>query len=249
MTAAGVRRLRREIALGCRVLAARGLADGFLGHISVRLDAARMLIRCRGPRERGLAHTEPADVRVVAVDGSGDPGGGYAPPAELPLHTEILAARPDVRCVVHAHPFAVVAADLAGHPVRPLLGAYDIPGAHLAAGGVPVYPRSVLVRTPDLGREVAEALGSRPVIVLRGHGLTAVGAGPAEAVLRARSVDVLARAALAVAAAGGTPAPVPEADLAELPDLGGGLNLTVAWRHEIAHLPSRRSWSGRRYPK
>lgn len=231
-------RLREEVALACRVLAARELADGVLGHISVRVDAARMLVRCRGPRERGLAFTEPADVRLVGVDGSGDPGDGYAVPAELPLHIEVLAARPDVRCVVHAHPFAVVAADLAGHPVRPLLGAYDIPGAHLAAGGVPVYPRSVLIRTRPLAREMVAALGGRPVVVLRGHGLTATGGDPAEAVLRARSVDVLARTALAVASAGGTPVPVPDADLAELPDLGDGLNHAVAWRHELARLPT-----------
>ena len=228
--------LCEEIAGACRVLAGRGLADGVLGHISIRIDATSMLVRCRGPRERGLAWTEPADVRLVGVDGSGDPGNGYTLPAELPLHTEVFAARPDVRCVVHAHPFAVVAADLAGHPMRPLLGAYDIPGAHLAAGGVPVYPRSLLVRTATLGQEMAEVLGDRPVIVLRGHGLTAVGRDPAEAVLRARSVDVLARTALTVAAAGGTPVPVPDADLDELPDLGAGLNLTVAWRHELARL-------------
>lgn len=229
-------RLREEIALACRVLAARELADGVLGHISVRVDAERVLVRCRGPRERGLAFTEPADVRLVGPDGSGDPGDGYAVPAELPLHIELLAARPDVRCVVHAHPFAVVAADLAGHPVRPLLGAYDIPGAHLAAGGVPVYRRSVLIRTRTLAREMVAALGERPVVVLRGHGLTATGDDPAEAVLRARSVDVLARTALAVAAAGGEPVPVPAADLAELPDLGAGLNHAVAWRHELARL-------------
>ncbi|MEU6698727.1 transposase [Pseudonocardia sp. NPDC046786] len=59
-----IRRLRVDIATACRVLAARGLADGVLGHISMRVDAYRMLVRCRGPRERGLAFTEPTDVRL-----------------------------------------------------------------------------------------------------------------------------------------------------------------------------------------
>ena len=228
--------VRTEIAQACRVMAARGLADGVLGHISVRVGTDRMLIRCRGPRERGLAYTEPSDVRLVDLDGQDDLDGGYAVPAELPLHAEVLRVRPEVRCVVHAHPFAVVAADLAGHPIRPILGAFDIPGAHLAAGGVPVHPRSVLIRTSRLAREMVDSLGDRPVVVLRGHGLTAIGDSPAEAVLRAASVDTLARMTLAVTSAGGVPEPIAAADLAELPDLGFAFTVRTAWRHELARI-------------
>ena len=87
----------------------------------------------------------------MTLDGEpGAPGeldDGYAVPNELPLHTEVLRARPDVEAVVHAHPADTVAADLAGLALRPIVGAFDIPGAHLAAGGVPVYPRAVLLRT------------------------------------------------------------------------------------------------------
>lgn len=229
--------LRAEVADACRVLAARGLADGHLGHVSVRVDPGHLLVRCRGPRERGLAATVPDDVRLVDLDGHGDLAGDtYRVPAELALHTEVLRSRPDVRAVVHAHPFAVVAADLAGHRIAPILGAFDIPGAHLAAGGVPVHPRSVLIRTRRLAAEMVAAMGEGPVVVLRGHGLTAVGADPAEAVLRARSVDTLARMILAVASAGGVPRPIPADDLAELPDLGRGLDQDVAWRHELSRL-------------
>ena len=220
----------------CRVLAARGLADGVLGHISVRVDTEHLLVRCRGPRERGLAYTEPADVRLVDLAGRGDLTGGYRTPAELPLHTEVLRHRPEVGAVVHAHPFAVVAADLAGLPIPPVLGANDIPGAWLAAGGVPVYPRAVLVRERRLAAEMLSAMGERPVVILRGHGLTATGDGPVQAVLRALSVNTLAGMILAVAQAGGRPAQLPAADLAELPDLGSAFNETTAWRHELARL-------------
>ena len=228
--------VRHDIADACRVMAARGLADGVLGHVSVRVDAEHLLVRCRGPRERGLAFTEPADVRLVNLDGEGDLEGGYSVPNELPLHTEVLRSRPEVRSVVHAHPFAVVAADLAGLAIRPILGAYDIPGAHLAAGGVPVHPRAVLVRDRRLAAEMVASMGDRPVVVLRGHGLTSTGDNPAHAVLRAISVDTLARMALAVASAGGTPVDLPDADLAELPDLGSGFTESTAWRHELARL-------------
>lgn len=36
--------------------------------------------------------------------------------------------------------------------LRPIYGAYDIPGALLARGGVPIYERSLLIRTAELGR-------------------------------------------------------------------------------------------------
>ncbi len=51
--------LRRTVALACRILAYRGLAEDVLGHVSVRVGADRMLVRCRGPQ--GL----PAEREVV----------------------------------------------------------------------------------------------------------------------------------------------------------------------------------------
>jgi 3,4-dihydroxyphthalate decarboxylase len=83
---------------------------------------------------------------------------------------------------------------------------------------------------------MVRSMGDRPVVVLRGHGLTATGHSVPQAVLSAVSVDALARMTLAVAGAGGTPVPIPEADLAELPDLGSAFHETTAWRHELARL-------------
>lgn len=236
----GLADLRRLVSDGCRVLAARGLADGILGHISVRIGADSLLIRCRGPRERGLAYTTPADIRLVTLDGAaaaaGELDGGWTAPNELPLHTEVLRARSDVTVVVHAHPPAVVAADLAGLAIRPIVGSFDIPGMWLAAGGVPVYPRGVLIRNRTLAAEMVHALGDRPVVLLRAHGLTATGSTVPEAVLRALSVDTIARMSLTVVGAGGTLVDLPAEDMAELPDLGAGFNHGTAWRHEMTRL-------------
>jgi hypothetical protein len=44
----------------------------------------------------------------------------------------------------------VVAADFAGLPIHPIVGAFDIPGATLAAGGVPVHPRAGLTPEDDV---------------------------------------------------------------------------------------------------
>ncbi|QRP49473.1 class II aldolase/adducin family protein [Amycolatopsis sp. FDAARGOS 1241] len=230
---------RQLVSDACRVLAARGLAEGFLGHVSLRVDENRLLVRCRGPRERGLAWTTPEDIRLVDLDGAAAAPGeldGWWAPKELPLHTEVLRTDPAVTAVVHAHPPAVVAADLAGLAIRPIIGAYDIPGAHLAAGGVPVYPRGVLVRNRTLAGEMVAAMAGRPVVLLRGHGLTSSGGSVQEAVLRAVSVDTIARMALSVVSAGGQLTDLPPEDLAELPDIGPAFNEGVAWSHELARL-------------
>ena len=64
--------LRGQVATACRILAQERLVDGILGHVSARVGDDRMLVRCRGPQERGLAFTVPADVRLVDLDGEGE---------------------------------------------------------------------------------------------------------------------------------------------------------------------------------
>jgi len=228
--------LRRDVARACRVMAHRGLVDDILGHVSARVGPEHLLVRCRGPRERGLRWTEAADVHLVDLDGRGELPEGYALPNELAIHTELLRRRPEVAAVVHAHPEAVVVAGLAGLALLPVFGAFNIPATRLAAAGIPTWGRSVLVRRRDLAAEMADAMGEARACVLRGHGLVTVGASVAEAVLAALDVQTLARIALRVVEAGGRLEAIPPEDLAELPDLGTGFNVEVLWRHHVEHL-------------
>jgi 3,4-dihydroxyphthalate decarboxylase len=228
------------VATGCQVLAATGLAPNVLGHISVRVTPGEALVRCRGPRESGLAFTTAEDIKLLPIAGPVDTSqlAGWSVPNELPIHTSLLRRHPDVTAVVHAHPPAVVTMSLAGLPWVPIVGAYDIPAARLAAGGVPTWPRAVLVNTPQLGDALADCLADRPVGVLYGHGIVSVGYGPpehavAEAVTNAVALDSLARMTLAVHAVGGTTVAIAEADLSQLPDLGAGLNVDTMWRHLV----------------
>ncbi|GAA2079913.1 class II aldolase/adducin family protein [Actinomadura alba] len=230
--------LRRTIALACRILANAGLAEDILGHVSVRVGADRMLVRCRGPQEQGLLFTFDEDVRQVDLDGRGELE-GWAVPNELPIHGEVLRARPEVDAVVHCHPPAVLVAGVEEVPLRPVFGAYNIPAARMALEGVPVYPRAVLVRRPELGRELVEAMGASTVCVMRGHGITTVGSGPhavEQAVVRALTLDVLARVSVERARLGDRAADLTPEDVAELPDLGSSFNDLNIWRHHVARL-------------
>ena len=105
------------MAQGCRVAAARGLVDGILGHLSMRIDDEHLLVRCRSDTDAGVAFTRPGDIRLVRFDGSAGAErelDGYRVPNELPIHVETLLADSRHRAVAHLHPPAVVAADLAG---------------------------------------------------------------------------------------------------------------------------------------
>jgi 3,4-dihydroxyphthalate decarboxylase len=227
--------LREEIAESCRILAVEGLVDGILGHVSARVDDEHMLIRCRGPEEHGLLFSTADDVRLVDFDGQGsDLTDGYAVANELPIHGETMRARPDVGAVVHAHPPAVLACGIAELPLRPVFGAFNIPAMRMAHDGVPVYPRSVLIRRPDLAKEMLAAMGDRPVCLLRGHGITVTGANVRQAVVRALNLNALATVTLAVASTGRTAADIPPEDIAELPDLGSAFNDDAVWRYHSA---------------
>ncbi len=236
MTEVSLDARRVQLALACRMLAQGGLVENVLGHVSMRLGSGRALVRCRGPEEKGLLFTRPSDIRVVDLETGTSDDDRWEPPRELPIHTAVLGARPEVEVVIHAHPPRVVAADLAGVPLVPMIGAYDIPAGRLAAGGIPVHPRGVLITRPELAAEMLESMGDRPVCVLRGHGLVATGATVEEAVTAAFALDTLARIGLTVAGAGGTVVPLPEEDLAELPDLGTEFNDRLMWRHRRALL-------------
>jgi len=233
---------RALVAQGCRVAAARGLVAGILGHLSMRIDDEHLLVRCRSDTDAGVAFTRPGDIRLVRFDGSAGAErelDGYRVPNELPIHVETLLADSRHRAVAHLHPPAVVAADLAGIQIRPIYGAYDMPGALLARGGVPVYERAVLIRNSALGKEMVAAMRGRPVVICRGHGITSAAATIQQVVLQAISLDALARMSLRVRAAGGTLRDIDDADWEHLPDLGPDFNTDAAWRHEVARLDAQ----------
>lgn len=222
-------RLPDEIARACRALAAAGVLEGALGHISVRTGEG-LWIRCRGPMERGLRDSRPEDVHHFTPGKLATLPGGYRLPNELPIHTSILERRPDVGAVVHAHPPNALVAGLAGLPLVPLVGAYAIPIMELAEAGIPTYPRAVLINDDALGAQLADALGDARACLMRGHGIVAVGADLAEAAVNALHLEVLCRITVEIARVGAVPTPIGPADRAQLPDLGRAFQVDQAYR-------------------
>lgn len=160
---------RDLVALASRVLGAAGLDDYIWGHVSVRDPAGRGVWLKRSGI--GLSEVTADDVQLVTREGHVVEGVGDRH-LEYPIHTEILAARPDVGAVVHIHPPHSIALAAAGIELRPVSHAATL----FSPPEVPRFTATTdLIRTPDLGAAVAETLGDRNAVFLVNHGVVTVG--------------------------------------------------------------------------
>ena len=184
---------RELVARSCRILGKLDLTKATTGHVSMRLDESRILIRARGDDELGVRYTTADQIIAVDLDGKTQNGSkGLSAPQEVYIHTEIYKARPDVRSVVHIHPPTVVVFSICRKPLRPLYGAYDPSSLKLALDGIPVYPRSVLIADAGLGADLARTMGDKCVCMMRGHGVTTVGGSVEQATINAIKLNELA---------------------------------------------------------
>jgi ribulose-5-phosphate 4-epimerase/fuculose-1-phosphate aldolase len=230
--------LREKIAISCRILAMEGLVDETLGHVSARIpDTKEMFIRCRGEEENGVRYTSINAIRRVDFDGNSDDlQGTYQIPKELAIHGEIMKSRPDVGCVIHAHPPAVLICGISELPLRPIFGAFNIPAMRMALEGIPVFPRSYLVTRPELASPMIEQMGNKNICLMKGHGITVTGATIEETTINALNFNTLAKVTLEIAKIGHEVSEISEVDIAELPDLGTKFNAKWVWRYYVKKL-------------
>lgn len=230
-----LKELRKKVALSCRIMAMEGLVEGILGHVSARIAGCNeMFIRCRGEEECGVLFTRASDIRRVDFDGQG-PGLGshYKVPNELAIHGEIYKVRPDVGCVVHAHPPAALVCGIADLDFRPIFGAYNIPAMRLALEGIPVFPHSYLMTRPELAALMIDTMGQKQICLMKGHGITVTGATVEEATVRALNFNILAHVTFQIAQTGRHSTDISPEDIAELPNLGSTFNDRWVWRYYV----------------
>lgn len=230
--------LREKVAISCRILAMEGLVDETLGHVSARIpNTNEMFIRCRGEEENGVRYTTMDAIRRVDFDGNSDDlQVTYQTPKELAIHGEIMKSRPDVGCVIHAHPPAALICGISDLPLRPIFGAFNIPAMRMALEGIPVFPRSYLVTRPELAAPMIDQMGNKNICLMKGHGITVTGATIEEATINALNFNTLAKVTLEVAKVGHEASEILEEDISELPDLGTKFNAKWVWRYYVKKL-------------
>ena len=187
----------RELAIANRIVANEGVLDAF-GHVSMRHPDnpnRYVLSRSRAPEL-----VEPDDLIEYDLDSQPVRDPGTAQYSERVIHGEIYKVRSDVMSVCHHHAPAFM----------PLIatGTDYLPVFHLGAvGGIrPPYwdqhdefgDTNMLVIKPEEGASLARALGAHSLVLMRRHGVTAVGTSVRDCVFRcifsARNAEFQARA-------------------------------------------------------
>jgi len=122
------------------------------------------------PNGIGLEEVAPCDVLTIDLDGNKLAGAGPVH-LEAVLHTAVYRARPDVGSVIHTPP-----------PYATALGATEADlqllnhDAVLFKDGLAYFDDTAeLIVSPKQGAAVAQALGQRRAVIMRGHGVLMTG--------------------------------------------------------------------------
>ena len=191
-----------ELVLANHILANEDVVDGY-GHVSVRSPnnpnhyflaraGAPALVTAAAITEYDLESNPVTDTSVT----------GYT---ERFIHGEIYKARPDVLAVVHCHCPEVIPFANTSVPLQPMHHMGYFIGA-----GVPVFEirnaggeTDMLIRTPALGRALAQTLGDKSAVLMRGHGAAIVATSLHVVAARAYYLNLNARLQLQAMQLGG----------------------------------------------
>jgi L-ribulose-5-phosphate 4-epimerase len=153
--------IKRDIVTASHILHRQGIAAAF-GHVSARIPGTDTFIF---PPRMSPALVRKDNLLVLDVDGNQLSGDGR-PNTEFWIHARIYKARPDVQSVCHVHPPSCVVLGSLGETIRPLHAS----GA-VFRNDVQVFDAITLIRTRELGDQVAATLGRHGAMLLRGHGV------------------------------------------------------------------------------
>lgn len=167
-----------------------------VGHASVRdPDGSGVWMKASG-----WGFDEVTTDRVALVTPDGDVAAGNGPRhIEYPIHTEIMAARPEVQCVVHTHAPTLAAFASLDVPLRPI--SHD--GVLFEAGLPRFTVTGALIASRELGSALAAELGGAPAILMPFHGAAVAGPNVASAVMHAVLLERACRTQLMAMSAGG----------------------------------------------
>lgn len=225
--------LAELVATASRVLADAEQGDLIWGHCSVRDPHGRgVWIKSA---EWGMEEVTADRVHLVDSSGEVKHGSGIRH-SEYPIHTEILAARPDAGAVVHTHAPYCVALAAAGHRLRAVSHAATI----VTPPEVPRFTDTAdLILTPELGRALAHTLGSANAAFLVNHGIVTVGPSLQHATVVAIVLERAAQQQLLTIGAGGTPSWSDEAEsLAKREHIYHPAALDAVWSYLVRRLPA-----------
>ena len=160
--------LLEDMVIGSRILADFGVLDGF-GHVSARhpTNPNRFLMA----RSLAPALVTADDIMEFDLEGNAVDARGRTVFLERFIHSEIYRARPDVMGVVHTHSAGVIPFSVTNVPLRAMFH-----NPSFLAAGAPVWDirkdfgeTNMLVSDSAKGKSLAEMLGEKSVVLMRGR--------------------------------------------------------------------------------
>ena len=200
-----MKQLRVAVAETSQFLHRAGWCANHDGNVSAR-DGNRFIATPTATSKRLVAEKD-----LIEVDGKGAVIGRGKVFGEIGLHLVVYERRPDVGCVVHAHPpYATAIGASRQNPIeRPFIAE-----ALVSIG--PVIPKLPYAQPGDAARQaLAPWCELVDAVILGNHGVIAWGKDCETALLRLELVEHLAKIAHAAAAFGGAE-PLPDSALQPL---------------------------------
>lgn len=185
--------LKNDLSIANRILFNEGVVDAF-GHVSVRSPENPehfFLARNMAPNT-----VTPEDILEHKLNGDVI-NDDRKPYLERFIHGEIYRKRPDVMAVVHSHSPSIV-------PFSVVKSVQLRPVCHMSCfihDYSPIYeirdhsdvPTDLLISSQQLGASLADTLGDRNTVLMRGHGSTVVADSLMRVVYRAVYLEVNAK--------------------------------------------------------
>jgi L-ribulose-5-phosphate 4-epimerase len=179
--------LCREVCALHAELPRNGLVAWTSGNVSARVPGEDLMVI----KPSGVAYDDLHPDAIVVCDLQGDAvAGGLAPSSDAATHAVVYREMPEVGGVAHTHsPYATSWA-IRGEAIPCVMTAM----ADEFGGGIPVGPFA-LVGDEEIGRGVVETLAGHrsPAVLMRAHGVFAIGATARDAVKAAVMCEDAAR--------------------------------------------------------
>jgi ribulose-5-phosphate 4-epimerase/fuculose-1-phosphate aldolase len=189
---------KQRLAAAFRVFAKLGFDDGLAGHITVR-DPGNPETFWVNPLGLAFAEITVSDLLCMDANGTVIAGSGPLNDAAFFIHSHIHRARPDVIAAAHSHSPHGKAWSALARPLDPIT--QDAAAFFEVHSVDPEYNGPVL--DPAEGVRIAETLGPHNrAMILRNHGLLAVGRSVDEAAARFIAMERACQVQLLAEAAG-----------------------------------------------
>ena len=219
---------RVNLAAFYRVLAGFGWDDLVFTHVSARVSDAPdyYLLNPYGSLFEEI--TASSLIKVNLTSGRADRSDKLINPAGVTIHGAVLAARPDVQCVVHLHTPSGVAVSAQEDGLLPITQTALWPYSSLA-----YHEYEGLALDSDEQVRLARDLGDKTFMILRNHGTLAVGGSIPDAFLAIYEFERACEAQVLALAGGARLRHVPESIVAGIQaqeaESTDGLGGQLAW--------------------